>query len=79
MILNEPAAQKEAFNLASLLTNVNPYNLIKPKVANGCLLSIVMVNDLAKLSLNLTKPDIHARGMTTNDDILNQEIITSKS
>ncbi len=78
MILNEPAAQKEAFNLANLLTNVNPYNLIKPKVANGCLLSIVMVNDLAKLSLNLTKPDIHARGMTTNDDILNQEIITSK-
>lgn len=78
MILNKPAAQKEAFNLASLLTNVNPYNLIKPKVANGCLLSIVMVNDLAKLSLNLTKPDIHARGMTTNDDILNQEIITSK-
>ncbi|HFU3101061.1 TPA: host cell division inhibitor Icd-like protein [Escherichia coli] len=78
MILNEPAAQKEAFNLASLLTNVNPQNLIKPKVANGCLLSIVMVNDLAKLSLNLTKPDIHARGMTTNDDILNQEIITSK-
>lgn len=60
MILNEPAAQKEAFNLASLLTNVNPYNLIKPKVANGCLLSIVMVNDLAKLSLNLSKPDIHA-------------------
>lgn len=78
MILNEPAAQKEAFNLASLLTNVNPYNLIKPKVANGCLLSIVMVNGLAKHSLNLTKPDIHARGMTTNDDILNQEIITSK-
>lgn len=32
MILNEPAAQKEAFNLASLLTNVNPYNLIKPDV-----------------------------------------------
>lgn len=27
VILNEPAAQKEAFNLASLLTNVNPYNL----------------------------------------------------
>ncbi|EFA3696892.1 ash family protein [Escherichia coli] len=78
MILNEPAAQKEAFNLASLLTNVNPYNLIKPKVANGCLLSIVMVNGLAKHSLNLTKPDIHARGMTTNDDILNQKIITSK-
>ncbi|EMQ3381025.1 ash family protein [Escherichia coli O3:H7] len=78
MILNEPAAQKEAFNLASLLTNVNPYNLIKPKVVNDYLLSIVMVNDLAKLSLNLTKPDIHARGMTTNDDILNQEIITSK-
>ncbi|EJW7918881.1 host cell division inhibitor Icd-like protein [Escherichia coli] len=78
MILNEPAAQKEAINLAGLLANVNPYNLIKPKVANGCLLSIVMVNDLAKLSLNLTKPDIHARGMTTNDDILNQEIITSK-
>ncbi|ECA1369627.1 host cell division inhibitor Icd-like protein [Salmonella enterica subsp. enterica serovar Idikan] len=49
---NEFAAQKEAFNLASLLANVNPYNLIKP--------------------------DIHARGMTTNDDILNQEIITSK-
>ncbi|WP_420043314.1 host cell division inhibitor Icd-like protein [Escherichia coli] len=37
-----------------------------------------MAKDLAKLSLNLSKPDIHARGMTTNDDILNQEIITSK-
>lgn len=78
MILNEPAAQKEAFNLASLLTNVNPQNLIKPKVVNDYLLSIVMAKDLAKLSLNLSKPDIHARGMTTNDDILNQEIITSK-
>ena len=32
MILNEPAAQKEAFNLASLLTNVNPYNLTKPDI-----------------------------------------------
>ncbi|EFB4440023.1 host cell division inhibitor Icd-like protein [Escherichia coli] len=32
MILNEPAAQKEAFNLAGLLTNVNPYNLIKPDI-----------------------------------------------
>ncbi|MEF9149085.1 host cell division inhibitor Icd-like protein [Escherichia coli] len=32
MILNEPAAQKEAFNLASLLTNVNPYNLSKPDI-----------------------------------------------
>ncbi|HBD0055298.1 TPA: host cell division inhibitor Icd-like protein [Escherichia coli] len=78
MILNEPAAKKEAFNLASLLTNVNPQNLIKPKVVNDYLLSIVMAKDLAKLSLNLSKPDIHARGMTTNDDILNQEIITSK-
>ena len=78
MILNEPAAQKEAFNLASLLTNVNPQNLIKPKVVNDYLLSIVMAKDLAKLSLKLSKPDIHARGMTTNDDILNQEIITSK-
>ena len=78
MILNEPAAQKEAFNLASLFTNVNPQNLIKPKVVNDYLLSIVMAKDLAKLSLNLSKPDIHARGMTTNDDILNQEIITSK-
>ncbi|NUN34833.1 hypothetical protein GJQ63_26500, partial [Escherichia coli] len=78
MILNEPAAQKEAFNLAGMLSKVDICNLTKPKVANGCLLSIVMVNDLAKLSLNLTKPDIHARGMTTNDDILNQEIITSK-
>lgn len=78
MILNEPAAQKEAFNLASLLTNVNPQNLIKPKVVNDYLLSIVMAKDLAKLSLNLSKPDIHARGMTTNDDILNQEMITSK-
>ncbi|MCV5535272.1 host cell division inhibitor Icd-like protein [Escherichia coli] len=78
MMLNEPAAQKEAFNLASLLTNVNPQNLIKPKVVNDYLLSIVMAKDLAKLSLNLSKPDIHARGMTTNDDILNQEIITSK-
>lgn len=77
-MLNEPAAQKEAFNLASLLTNVNPQNLIKPKVVNDYLLSIVMAKDLAKLSLNLSKPDIHARGMTTNDDILNQEIITSK-
>nr|WP_320394085.1 host cell division inhibitor Icd-like protein [Escherichia coli] len=32
MILNEPAAQKEAFNLAGLLTNVNPYNLSKPDI-----------------------------------------------
>lgn len=32
VILNEPAAQKEAFNLASLLTNVNPYNLSKPDI-----------------------------------------------
>ncbi|WP_227454337.1 host cell division inhibitor Icd-like protein [Escherichia coli] len=32
MILNEPAAQKEAFNLANLLTNVNPYNLSKPDI-----------------------------------------------
>ena len=78
MILNEPAAQKEAFNLAGLLTNVNPQNLIKPKVVNDYLLSIVMAKELAKISLNLSKPDIHARGMTTNDDILNQEIITSK-
>lgn len=70
--------QNKGFPLAGLLANVNPQNLIKPNVANGCLLSIVMVNGLAKLSLNLTKPDIHARGMTTNDDILNQEIITSK-
>nr|WP_235764254.1 host cell division inhibitor Icd-like protein [Escherichia coli] len=30
--MNEPAAQKEAFNLASLLTNVNPYNLSKPDI-----------------------------------------------
>ncbi|HFI5771851.1 host cell division inhibitor Icd-like protein [Escherichia coli] len=29
---NEFAAQKEAFNLASLLTNVNPYNLSKPDI-----------------------------------------------
>ncbi|WP_096171346.1 host cell division inhibitor Icd-like protein [Escherichia coli] len=60
MILNEPAAQKEAFNLANLLTNVNPYNLIKPKVVNDYLLSIVMAKELAKISLNLSKPDIHA-------------------
>lgn len=60
VILNEPAAQKEAFNLASLLTNVNPYNLIKPKVVNDYLLSIVMAKELAKISLNLSKPDIHA-------------------
>lgn len=72
------ALQNKAFPLAGLLTNVNPQNLIKPKVANGCLLSIVMVNGLAKLSLNLTKPDIFTWGMTTNDDILNQEKITSK-
>ncbi|MCV5479615.1 hypothetical protein OFN48_29995, partial [Escherichia coli] len=32
MILNEPADQKEAFNLANLLTNVNPYNLSKPDI-----------------------------------------------
>ncbi|EIT1047025.1 host cell division inhibitor Icd-like protein [Escherichia coli] len=32
MILNEPAAQKEAFNLAGLLANVNPYNLSKPDI-----------------------------------------------
>lgn len=70
--------QSKEFPLAGLLTNVNPQNLIKPKVVNDYLLSIVMAKDLAKLSLNLTKPDIHARGMTTNDDILNQEKITSK-
>ncbi|WP_423244302.1 host cell division inhibitor Icd-like protein [Citrobacter portucalensis] len=70
--------QSKGFLLAGLLTNVNPQNLIKPKVTNDCLLSIVMVNGLAKLSLNLTKPDIHARGMTTNDDISNKKIITSK-
>lgn len=70
--------QSKGFLLAGLLTNVNPQNLIKPKVTNGCLLSIVMANGLAKLSLNLTKPDIHTREMTTNDDILNQEEITSK-
>lgn len=70
--------QSKGFLLAGLLTNVNPQNLIKPKVTNGCLLSIVMVNGLAKLSLNLTKPDIHVRGMTTNDDISNKKIITSK-
>ncbi len=70
--------QSKGFPLAGLLTNVNPQNLIKPKVVNDYLLSIVMAKDLAKLSLNLTKPDIHARGMTTNDDILNQEKITSK-
>lgn len=71
-------AQSKGFPLAGLLTNVNPQNLIKSKVVNDYLLSIVMAKDLAKLSLNLTKPDIHARGMTTNDDILNQEKITSK-
>lgn len=70
--------QSKEFPLAGLLTNVNPQNLIKPKVVNDYLLSIVMAKDLAKLSLNLTKPDIHARGMMTNDDILNQEKITSK-
>ncbi|WP_106426298.1 host cell division inhibitor Icd-like protein [Escherichia coli] len=32
MILNEPAAQKEAINLAGLLANVNPYNLSKPDI-----------------------------------------------
>ncbi|HCJ9550018.1 TPA: host cell division inhibitor Icd-like protein [Escherichia coli] len=35
------------------------------------LLSNVMAENLAKLSLNLTKPDIFARGMMTNDDISN--------
>lgn len=32
VILNEPAAQKEAINLAGLLANVNPYNLSKPDI-----------------------------------------------
>lgn len=64
------AVQNKAFPLAGLLTNVNPQNLIKPKVASGCLLSIVMVQGSAKLSLNLSKPDIAHRGMMTNDDIL---------
>lgn len=35
------------------------------------LLSNVMAENLAKLSLNLTKPDIFALGMMTNDDISN--------
>lgn len=35
------------------------------------LLANVMAENLAKLSLNLTKPDIFARGMMTNDDISN--------
>lgn len=70
--------QSKGFPLAGLLTNVDSQNLIKPKVVNDYLLSIVMAKGLAKLSLNLTKPDIHARGMTTNDDILNQEKIASK-
>nr|WP_277611927.1 host cell division inhibitor Icd-like protein [Escherichia coli] len=30
--MNEPAAQKEAINLAGLLANVNPYNLSKPDI-----------------------------------------------
>lgn len=37
----------------------------------AALLSNVMAENLAKLSLNLTKPDIFARGMMTNDDISN--------
>lgn len=72
------AVQNKAFHLAGLLTNVNHQNLIKPRVASGCLLSIVMAKVLAKISLNLSKPDIAHRGMMTNDDILNQEKITSQ-
>ncbi len=50
------AVQKEAFPLAGLLTNVNPENLKKPETTARSLLSIVMVQNLAELSHNLTEP-----------------------
>lgn len=65
------AVQNKALTLASLLTNVNPQNLIKPNVTSNGLLSIVMVQRLVKLSENLTKPHFPRWGMMTNDDISN--------
>lgn len=43
----------------------------KRGIALGRLLSIVMVQGLAKLSSSLSKSDIFAPGMMTNDDISN--------
>ena len=67
------AVQNRAFSLASLLTNVNPQNLIKPNAVNDGLLSNVMVQGLPNLTKphlgNLTKPDIETAVMMTNDDI----------
>lgn len=51
--------QKKAFSLAGGLTMVNVQNLIKPNTASSSLLSIVMVQDLVKLSPHLTKPHVH--------------------
>lgn len=62
--------QNKVFFLAGLLANVNLQNQVKPNAVNRSLLSIVMVQGSAKLGLNLTKPDIFALGMMTNDDIL---------
>ncbi len=68
------AVQNKAFPLDSLLTNVNPPNLIKPEAESDSLLSIVMVKGLPNLTKphlgNLSKPDIHRCVMMTNDDIL---------
>ena len=62
------AVQNKAFPLAGLMyANVNAWS----KAARR---QIATNSDV----WNLSKPDIHARGMTTNDDILNQVIITSK-
>lgn len=72
------AVQNKAFPLAGLLTNVSLQNLIKPETASCGLLSIVMVQGSAKLSLNLTKPDIAHRGMMTNDDIFSSGNIALK-
>ena len=58
LIMLNTAVQIKGFPLAGLLANVSPQDLIQPKTTGGGLLSIVMVHDLAKLSLNFTKPDI---------------------
>lgn len=63
------AVQSKGFPLAGLLTNANPQNLKKPEAESSSLSSIVMVQGLVKLSLNLTKPHFCSDGMMTNDDI----------
>ncbi|WP_423784233.1 host cell division inhibitor Icd-like protein [Ewingella americana] len=66
------AVQNRAFSLAGLLANVSPHSLKEPESEGDSLLSIVMVQTLAKLSmLNLSKPDIDSASMMTNDDAAN--------